>query len=73
MVVRLVLPDFRARIVRCARLRLQKSSLGDLADIQVTELDHAILGQKHICALDVTVHDLPVMQGLQTMEHLDKV
>ena len=55
MVIRLVLPDLRACVVRGACLRLEEAALGDLADIEVTHFDCAVLGEEDIGTLDVTV------------------
>ena len=55
MVIRLVLPDLRAGVVRGARLRLEEATLGDLADVEVAHFDCAILSEEYVGTLDVTV------------------
>ena len=44
MVIRLVLPDLRAGVVRGACLRLEEAALGDLADVEVAHFDCTVLG-----------------------------
>ena len=74
MVIWLVLPDFWAGIVRCSCLCLKEASpLSDFADVEVTKLENARLGEEQVCTLDVSVDDLAVMQGLQPTEHLYEI
>ena len=55
MIVRLILPDFWARVVRRASLCREQALLGDLGHVQVPELENARLCQEQICAFDVSV------------------
>lgn len=72
MVIWLFLPDFGAGIVRSARLSLEQSFLGYLGDIEVSELDHALLGHEQIGTLDVSVDYFEIMKGLQSSHRLDE-
>ena len=73
MVIRLVLPDLRAGIIRGACLRLEEASLSNLADIEVAHLDSAVLGEEDVSTLNVSVDNLAIVKGLQAVQHLDQV
>ena len=70
VVVGFVLPDLGTRIVRRASLRLQNARLGNLRNIEISQLDHALFRQKHVCALYISMDDLFVVKGLQAQYHL---
>lgn len=61
VIIGLVLPDFGAGIVGRTSLSLEKATLGHLAHVEIAEFDHTILGQKDVRALNVPMHNLPVM------------
>lgn len=72
VVIWLFLPDFGAGIVRRARLSLEQSSLRNLGDIEVTKLDHTLLGHEQIGTLDIPVDYFEIMEGLQSSHRLDQ-
>lgn len=49
-----------------------KTTLTDLADIQISQLDlFVILAKEEIGAFDISMEDVHPMQSLQSMKHLD--
>lgn len=72
MVVRHVLPDFGTRVVRSASLCSQKPAFGNFGHIQVSQLDDAVGRQEYIRALNVSVANLQVVEGLEAADHLDE-
>lgn len=67
-IVRQVSPNFRAGIIRSASLGASKTTLTDLANIQISQLDlFVILAQQQIGTLDISMKDVHPMQCLQPM------
>ena len=64
------MPDLRTRIIRSARLSLQVSHLGYFTDVKISELSHPLFGQEDVRTLNVSVHDLMLVQFLQAQYHL---
>ena len=67
-----VLPHLRACIVRCSRLRVEEALLvaHDFGDIEVGKLALASVTDQNIGTLDVSMHHIEVVQGLQAAETL---
>ncbi len=73
-VIRFVFPDLWAAIVWGSGLCVKHGSLlGNLGDIQISELDDSLLGKEQISAFNVSVADLEVMQCLQSSNDLYRV
>lgn len=53
-----VFPDFGRCIVRRSGLRSEHATLGHLADIKISNLEHLVFGHEEIGTLDVTMADL---------------
>ena len=49
---------------------LHNCRFGDLADIQIAQLDSATFRQKDVCTLDVSVDDLSLVEGVESIDHL---
>jgi hypothetical protein len=60
-IVRQIVPDFGACVVRSARLRLKKASALYFRHVEVTDLDSAILVKEYVGSFDVPVDYLHVM------------
>lgn len=58
---------------RGSSLGLEKASLLYLGHVQVPQLEGAVLGQEEVSALNVSVHNLHVVQGLNSSYNLNKV
>lgn len=69
-VVRFLLPDFRARVVRRSRLSVQHAVLRDLAHVQIAHLVCAVLALKDVGRLQVSVENVAIVQGFQARSHL---
>ena len=72
VIVRHVLPYLRARIVGSSRLSAHKTTFYYSRHIHVTEFDNALLRQEDIGALNVSVTDSQIMQGLETSHNLNE-
>ena len=70
-IVRLVLPNLRAGVVRCARLRIQEALLGNLAHIQVTQFGCRILVQENVRTLHVSMQNVQFMQTFEASDDLN--
>ena len=73
MVIRLILPDLWAGVIRSASLRLEQAALGYFANIKITHLDCSILREEDVSTLNVPVDNLAIVKGLQAVQHLDQV
>ncbi len=69
-VVRLVLPDFRARVVRSTGLGEGHILLEHLGDVEIAQLVDVIGGNEHIGALQVAVEYLAVVERMQSLGHM---
>lgn len=69
-IVWFVLPNLRTCVVGSSSLCLEDACLRHLGNVQVSQLDHSLLGEKYVCTLDVSVDDLPIVECLQTLHHL---
>lgn len=73
VVVGLFLPDLGTCVVGSACLRLKEASLGNLRHVEVAELDHTVLGDEKIGALDVPMDYFQIMKCLKASDNLNKV
>ena len=71
-VVGFVLPDLWRSVVRRASLGLENARLSHFGNVEVSQLNVALLCQEDVGALDVSVDDLLLMQRLQAQNHLVK-
>ena len=71
-VVRLVAPNFGTSIIRRTRLSVKKTSLGNLGNIHIAEFGSPIFVQKYIGTFQISVKNVGVVKGLQTLDNLDK-
>lgn len=69
-VIGLILPHLRRCVVGRSRLGLHNCRFGDLADIQIAQLDSATFRQKDVSALDISVDDLSLVEGVESIDHL---
>ena len=51
-------------------MSLHNACLGYFADIQISHLDGAILGQEYVGTLDIPMNDLFLVQAVQPAYHL---
>lgn len=66
-----ILPDFRTRVIRCACLGLAHA-LHHLRNVQIPQLHHPILRQKHVRTLQITMQDFHIMKNFQPSSELDE-
>ena len=64
------MPDLGTSIIWRSSLGLKDSSLGNLGHIEVTKLDHSVLGQKYVRTFDITMNDLLFVETLEPQHHL---
>lgn len=72
MVVWLILPDLRRRVVRCAGLRIQQSFLSHFWYVQIAQLRGAVLTQEDIRTFEVSMEYFHLMQNFESFNHVDK-
>ena len=72
VVVRHVLPDLRARIIRGTSLCAHHASLDDARDIHVSKFDHAILREEDVRALDVSMANAQIVESLKASDDLNE-
>lgn len=70
----LVFPYLRAEVVRSANtsLGIIMGTMQDPGDAKVANLQHLVLGDKDVLALDVSVQDFAAMNELNGSTHLPK-
>ena len=72
-VVGLILPDLGTGVIRCARLGIVKTVLvGKLGNVHIADFTCAIFVHENVGRFDVPVHDVVVVEGFETAEHLDE-
>lgn len=64
-VVRFVVPDLRAGVIRSSRLCVEKASFGHFRDVHVAQSSSAIALQEQVRRLDIPVEHLEVMELLE--------
>jgi hypothetical protein len=72
IVVGLVLPHLRAGVVGSACLGVEHAFLGDLGDVEVSQLGSAVLAHEDVGTLHVSVEDLELVQRLQSFYQVDE-
>lgn len=73
MIVGHILPDLGTAVVGSSSLRSHHAVLLDFGHIEIAEFDDARLGHEQVCALDVTVANAQVVEGLEAADNLDEV
>jgi hypothetical protein len=65
VIIRLVLPDFRAGIVRSTSLGVKQTLFSNLRHIEVSKLGCVVFVKKNVCTLHVSVKYPQIMQSLE--------
>jgi hypothetical protein len=71
VIVRLVFPNFRTRIVRSTSLSIKKTLFSYFTDIKVSQLCIVILIEKDVCAFHVSMEDTQIMKSLKASYRLN--
>lgn len=73
VVIWLVLPNLGTGIVWSSCLSREESSLGNFRDVEISELDDAILGDENVGAFDISMDNFQIMQGFEAANNLNKI